>query len=66
MLIIKVDKDKCKVLIDGKPAQINAELVIAIKAFHDSVVKDTASIYQNIAHLTAVESVKMALDLISD
>ena len=66
MIIIEVDKEKTKVLIDGKPARIGAELVAAIKAVHDSMVKNTPSIYQNLAHFTVVESVKTALDLIDD
>lgn len=66
MIIIEVDKEKTKVLIDEKPARIGAELVTAIKAVHDSMVENTPSIYQNLAHFTVVESVKMALDLIDD
>lgn len=66
MLIIEVDKEKCKLVVEGNPVRVNAELVTAIKCFHDDVVKNTPSMFQNVAHLTTVESVKMALDLIDD
>lgn len=66
MLIIEVDKEKCKVLVEGNSARVNAELVTAIKCFHDEVVKNTPSIFQELAHITTVESVKIALDLIDD
>lgn len=68
MIIIEVDveNEKSKVIIEGKLARISAELVTAIKSIHDSMVKSTPSIYQNLAHFTVVESVKMALDLIDD
>ena len=68
MIIIKVDadNDKCEVSIKGKPAHVCAELVTAIKAFHDSMTKNTPLIYQNLAHVTVRESVKIALNLIDD
>lgn len=66
MLIIEVDKEKYKLVVEGNPVRVNAELVTAIKCFHDYVVRNTPSMFQNVAHLTTVESVKMALDLIDD
>lgn len=66
MLIIEVDKEKVKLVVEGNPVRVNAELVTAIKAFHDDVVKNTPSIFQELAYITTIESVKMALDLIDD
>ena len=68
MLIIEVtDNEEIIIKAEGNPVNINSDLVIGIKAYHDSMVKhEDSKLMKALAHDIVLKALELAIDLIND
>lgn len=68
MLIIEVkDDDEIIIKAEGNIVNINSDLTIGIKAFHDSMVKhEDGELLKEVAHGAVLKAVELAYNLIDD
>lgn len=68
MLIIKVDDNRnVSIQAEGKTQEINADLVIGIRAYYDSMVKHEDNILMKaVAHGAVLKALEIAYDILND
>ena len=68
MLIIEVkDDEEIIIKAEGNPVNINSDLVIGIKAYHDSMVEhEDSKLMKALAHDTVLKALEIASNLIND
>lgn len=68
MLIIKVDDNRnVSIQAEGKTTEINADLVIGIRAYHDSMIKHEDNILMKaVAHGAVLKALELAYNMLDD